>query len=221
MSTIAAPCLPQSAPGGASGLNLLPHRVRAARSRRHRCLIEGAAALFAGTLIAIGWGAVDAADGRTTARRESIERELARLAPSLDEFVRLERAGQTARAGTAETAARARPYFELRSLLAALSSEARSGVTVSRLQRSGDGIELRVHAADSAACAAWVERLARLSGAESAAMTDIRLIAAPIGSRAAPKVEALVRVGWSGTAHRSPLLRASSGDRARTAGSAR
>ncbi len=221
MSTIAAPCLPHSAPGGASGFNLLPHRVRAARSRRRRCLIEGVAATLAGALIAIGWGAVDAADGRATPRREALERELARLTPALDEFARLERAGETARASTAETAARARPYFELRSLLEALSSEARSGVAVSRLQRTGDGIELRVRAADSAVCAAWAERLARLSGAESAEMTDVKLIAAPIGSRAAPNIEAFVRVRWSGAADRSPLRRAGLADREHAARSAR
>jgi type II secretory pathway component PulM len=221
MSTMVAPCLPQTSPGGASGFNLLPHRICIARSRRRRCLVEGAAAMLAGALIATGCGAIDAAEGRASPRREAIERDLAELRPLLDEFTRLERTREAARVSAEQTTARARPYFELRSLLEALSSEARSGVAVSRLQRMGEAIELRVHAADSATCAAWVERLARVSGAESAEITDLKLIAAPIGSHGAPSVEAVVRVQWSGAATVSPLRRAGLDDRARAARSAR
>lgn len=221
MSTVVAPCLPQTSLRGAAGFNLLPHRVRLARSRRRRCLVEGAAAMLAGTLIATGCGSIDAAEGRAIPRREALERDLAELAPLLDEFTRLDRTREAARVSAEQATARARPYYELRSLLEALSSEARSGVAVSRLQRTGEGIELRVHAADGATCAAWVERLARVSGAESAEMTDLKLIAAPIGSQSAPSVEAVVRMQWSGAATVSPLRHAGLGDRAHATRGAR
>lgn len=200
MSPPATQCLNEGAAPCALGFNLLPHRIRAARSRRRRCLGEGAAALLAGTLAAFGWETVGAAGER----RLQLEREAAQQAPALAELARLERAQERARANAAQSAARSRPYVGLMSLLNALSTEAHAGVTVNRLQLSEEDAQLQLLASDSTVGAAWTERLARLPVAKSAEMVDFKLIAPPAGGNARRAVEAVVRVRWLDAQPASP-----------------
>jgi len=203
MSAAATQCPNEGAAPCASGFNLLPHRIRAARSLRRRGLCEGAAAVLAGTLAAFGWETMGAADER----RMQLEREVAQQAPALVELARLERAQESARANAAQAAARSQPYVALMSLLDALSAETHAGVTVNRLQLSDEDVQLQLHASDSAVGTAWTERLARLPGAKSAEMVDFKLIATPAGGEARRAIEAVVRVRWRDAQPASPLRR--------------
>lgn len=189
-----------------------PRWIGAAHAWHRRHLIECMGAIAAGALIALGYAAFMPSDSNMSARRERLEREWASLSGPLAEYARLERAGQGAQASAAAAAARARPSVELRLLLETLSREARAGVTVRRLRQSREGVEMLVRAADSAACAAWVARLARVPGWEGAAMVDLRLVATPKGRPAGREVEANVRVPSPMTAAASE----SESERART-----
>jgi len=188
-----------------SNFDLLPHRMRAERSRRRRALIEAAAALSAGGLLAVGCASVGASDGAANARRVYIERELAEAAPALAEYGRLERAGRAATASAAQAQAFAQPSVRWLALLDALSSDAHSGVTVSRLQGSDIGIEVQVSAADSAACVAWMDRLRRLlQGVESVEMVDLKSARAADAKQNDDAIEAIVRVRWQGEGEQRP-----------------
>jgi Tfp pilus assembly protein PilN len=177
-----------------SGFDPVPPWVRTGRRGRPRWLIECVAAVVAGAGVALGCAALAPADSNMTTRRERLEREWASLSAPLAEYARLERAGQGAHASAVLAAARARPLVELRLLLETLSREAPAGVTVRRLRQSRDGFEMQVRAADGAACASWVARLARVPGWEGADMVDLRLVAAAKGLPAGRTVEATVRV---------------------------
>lgn len=161
-------------------------------------------AVCAGSVMALAWATVGAKDERTSGRRAQLEGEMSRMASPLAELARLERAGDAARAAAAQAQLRARPIVELDSLLQALGREVQAGVTVSRLQRSDEGVELRVRAADTAACASWVERLRRIPGLESAQTVELKSIAAPAGRQGETAVEATVRLRWRGASAHSP-----------------
>lgn len=195
---IDASCSYHAFSGGARGLNGWSHRLRGACLRRRRCLIECAAAILAGAALAAGCAAAGSAAGRADAPRAALERELTQLSSPLAELAGLERAARSANAGAAQAAARARPYVELRSLIEVLSHQAHEGVTVKRLQRAGEGFELEVEAVDSAACASWVESLARTPGLASAEMADFKSAAVTAGGRSGREVAAVVRVRWHG-----------------------
>lgn len=191
-----------------------PRWLRAVRSRHRRQLIECATGIVAGAVIAFGCAALAPADSNLRARRERLERELASLSAPLTEYARLERAGQGALASAAAAAARARPAAELRLLLETLSAEARAGVTVRRLRQNREGFEMQVRAVDSAACASWVARLARVPGWEGADMVDLRWVATPKSPQAGRTVEATVRVRprVAASASGSVTARAAMGD---------
>jgi type II secretory pathway component PulM len=222
MNAIAAVRLDESP----SGFNLLPHRVRALRSRRRRCVVEAVAAVLAGGVLAIGCATIGAPADRASARRAQIERELAREAPALAEYARLERAGQAAKGSGAQATARAHPQLSALwlALLDALSREAHSGVTVSRLEGSNAAVELQVGAADSAACVAWMDRLGRLRGVESVEMIDLKSTAAVStaavstaaanAGHGAGSIEAVVRLRWRGDGETRPVRRAAYRERA-------
>lgn len=216
------------------GFNLLPHRIRALRSRRRRSVVEGVAAALAGGVLAIGCATTGATADRASIRRAQIERELARAAPALAEHARLERAGQAAKRSGAQAIARAQPSERWLALLKALSHEANSGVTVSRMEGSHAAVELQIGAADSAACVAWIERLGRTRGAESVEMIDLKSTAAVSTAAAstaaasaaaasaaaantaqrASAVEAVVRLRWRGDGETRPVRRAAFRERA-------
>lgn len=206
------------------GFNLLPHRIRALRSRRRRSVVEGVAAALAGGVLAIGCATTGATADRASTRRAQIERELARAAPALAEHARLERAGQAAKRSGAQAIARAQPSERWLALLEALSHEANSGVTVSRMEGSHAAVELQIGAADSAACVAWIERLGRTRGAESVEMIDLKSTAAVSAAAAsaaaantahgAGAVEAVVRLRWRGDGETRPVRRAAFRERA-------
>lgn len=190
------------------------HRIGAvAARRRRRVMAEGAAAVFAGSVMAFGWTAVGATDDRMNSRRQQLEREMARMSSPLAEFMRLERTDERARAAAAQARERARPLVELLALIEALSREAHAGVTVSRLRRSDEGTELRVRAADSAAYAAWAKRLGRIDGVESAETIEYQSIAALKGRAGGEAVHARVVLRWRGASSASPVRRAALGDR--------
>lgn len=161
---------------------------------RHRHWIECAAATLGGALIAIGWASFGANDDGASARRALLERELAGLATPLAELARLERASAGSRASAALSAARARPYAELRVLLDALSREAQEDVTVTRLRQTREGFELRLLGADSGACASWVARLGRTGAWPGAQIVELKFLAAPSGAQSGGAVEATVRL---------------------------
>jgi Tfp pilus assembly protein PilN len=198
-----------------SGCSSLPQRVRAERSRRRRATVAAAAALSAGALLAAGCATVGTSDDGASARRAHIERELAEAAPALAEYARLERTGRAAKAGAEQARALAQPSVRWLALLDALSGDAHSGVTVSRLQGSSTGIELQVSAADSAACVAWMDRLRRLRGAESVEMVDLKSAAAADAKRSDDAIEAVVRVRWQGEREPRPARRTAYHERAR------
>ncbi|WP_206950899.1 type II secretion system protein GspM [Trinickia acidisoli] len=212
ISAIDLECPYESAPGIESAPDLSPPRRHTAGPPRRRILIECAAAAIAGTLMAIGWAALASPSDPTAARRLLLERELAQLSSPLAEFARLERAAESARASTAAVTARARPYVELRSLLEVLSSEAHAGVTVTRLQQTREGFELQVAAVDGAACASWVERLARIPGLVSVDLADLKLAAAPTAGQAGGSIAAVVRLRWDASPQTSPSRRAVADD---------
>lgn len=187
-------CPYESASQALSGFGSLPHRRGASRSLRRRYWGERMAAMSVGVLMAIAWAASGSGDDRAGARRVLLERQLAQLAPALDDLARLDRAAESARASAAVALARARPYAQLRALLDTLSGQAHAGVTVSRVRQSREGFELQVRAVDSAACASWVERLRRIPGWEAADITDLRLVAAAVDGHAERAVEASVRL---------------------------
>ena len=211
----------ETAWSGADGVDALSARRGVACTARRRCAIEGAAAVLAGSMMAVGWAAMGATDDRANERHTQLETEMARMASPLAELARLERAAESAKAAAAQAQMRSRPSAEMRSLLDALSREANAGVTVSRLQRTDDGIELRIRAADSAACASWVQRLARTSGLESARTIELKSIPAAVGRGGEHTIEAAVRLHSPGATGSSqavpPLRRPARGDRARSA----
>lgn len=195
----------ERAAAAASPLRPLPQWMRGARSGRWRALIECAAGIVAGAVIALGCAALTPADSNMIGRRERLEQEVASLSAPLAEYARLERAGHGAHASAVAAAARARPSVELRSLLETLSREAQAGVTVRHLRQSRGGFEIAIRAVDSAACAAWVARLARVSGWEGTEILDLRLVAASKGQPAGRAVEANVRVPSRASASASEL----------------
>lgn len=194
MIAIDADCPYECTPDALSDSDLSRHRRRASFLRRRRYWVECAAAVTVGVIGAIAWAASGSGEDAVSARRVLLERQLAQLSPALAELARLDRAGESARASAAVALARARPYAELRSLLETLSGQAHGGVTVSRIRQSREGFELQVRAVDGAACASWVERLARMPGWEAAQITDLRLVATPADGRAEQTVEANVRL---------------------------
>lgn len=177
--------------------------------------------MLAGFLMAVGWAAMGASDDHANERRAQLEAEMARMTSPLAELARLERVAEDAKAAAAQAQMRSRPSAEMRSLLDALSREANAGVTVRRLQRTDDGIELRVRAADSAAFASWAQRLARTSGLESARTIELKSIAGAARRAGEHTIEAAVRLHGPGAARSfqtaPPLRRAVHGDRARSA----
>lgn len=181
-----------------------PHRQDGAHARCRRYVTEAAVAVFAGSVMALGWTAVAQKDERTSGRRAQLERELSRMSSPLAELARLERADATAKAASAQARLHAQPLGELRSLLQVLGREAQAGVTVSRLRRSDESIELQVRAADTVACASWVERLQRIPGLEPAETVELRSIAAPAGRQGEISVEAVVRLRRRGASAYSP-----------------
>lgn len=190
---IEARCLYESAINALRGSGSAPRGDSVTPLWRRRGVVDGVAAMALGALVAIGCSVAVAGDG-ASARQARFERELAQLSPSLTEFARLARADESARARVAVAAARARPNVELRTLLETLSREAQAGVTVSRLRQTQEGFELQVHAVDSAACAAWVKRLARIPGWEAADIADLTLAAARIGGQGGRAMQARVRL---------------------------
>lgn len=198
MRTLAAIAMDEQYDGVAdavSSRDSWSQRIGPVRARRPRRSIECMAALVAGAVMALGYAALGPADAGVSARRAGLERQLTGLAAPLAEYARLARTGQAAQASVA-AAARARPALESHLLLETLSQQARAGVTVRRLRQSREGYEIQIHAPDSAACAAWVTRLARVPGWEGAAIVDLRLVAGPSRgqAQAALRVEANVRV---------------------------
>jgi Tfp pilus assembly protein PilN len=174
---------------------------------------EAAVAVLIGGALAIGRASAGAADDGANARRAQLERELARAAPALTEYARLERAGQAAKASAEQAAARARPSARWLALFEALSGEAPSGVAVSRLQGSNTEIELHVSAPDSAACVAWMDRLRRVRGAESVEMVDLKSTASVDANRAGEAMTAVVRLRWRGEGPTRPVRRTAYGER--------
>jgi Tfp pilus assembly protein PilN len=197
-----------------SGFNLLPHRIRALRSRRRRSIVEAVAAVLAGGALAVGCATIGASADRASTRRAEIERELAREAPALAEYARLARASQAANGRGAQATARAQSSELWLALLEALSREADSGVTVTRLEGSKAAVELQIGAADSAACVAWMDRLGRLGGAESVEMIDLKSTAAPHAGHGAGPIEAVVRLRWRSDGETRPVRRAAYRERA-------
>jgi Tfp pilus assembly protein PilN len=205
-------------PRGFDSASLAVRGMRALRAWRRREVIDCVAAISIGVLMAAGWALAGPNDSGGGARRLLLERELTQLSPSLTELARLSRAGESTRASVAAAAARARPYMELRTLLETLGREAHAGVTVSRLRQTQEGFELQVHAVDSAACASWVARLARIPGWQSADIAGLRLAAARGGGQSGRAVEASVRLPLRAMAsaplpRRTPVGRDDRGDR--------
>jgi Tfp pilus assembly protein PilN len=192
MIAIDEACAYESASGARSDFGASPHRRGASRVPRCRYWIECVAAMSVGFVAAIVWAASGAGDDRFAARRVLLERQLAQLAPHLAQVTRLDRAAESARASDAVALTRARPYAALRSLLETLSGQADAGVTVNRVRQSREGFELQVRAVDSDACASWVARLTQTPGWEAAEITELRLVAAPVGGHAERAVEANV-----------------------------
>ncbi|MGN6315328.1 hypothetical protein [Trinickia sp.] len=188
----------------ACAANTGPHRQAGVRERCRRYVTEGAVAVFAGSVVAFGWAAVAAKDERMSGRRAQLEREMSLMSSPLAELARLERADETAKAAAAQAQLRARPIAELHSLLHALGGEAQSGVALSRLRRSDEGVELQVRAADTVACASWVERLQRMPGLESAETVELKSLAAPAARQGETAVEATVRLRWRGASTQAP-----------------
>jgi Tfp pilus assembly protein PilN len=186
-------------------------------------MVGAAAAVLTGGMLAVGCATVGASPDRSSARRAQIERELAREAPALAEYARLERAGQAAKVSGAQAAALAQPSELWLALLEALSREMNSGVTVSRLEGGNTAVELQVGADDSATCVAWMERLGRMQGVESVEMIDLKSSAAGNASQREGAIEAVVRLRWRGDGETRPVRRAAYRERAlaeRTSGRA-
>ena len=183
------------AAGAASRCDSWSQRIGSMRAGRLRQSIECVTAIVAGAVMALGYAVLGPADAGLSARREGLERQLTGLAAPLAEYARLARAGQAAQA-SASAAARERPALESHLLLETLSQQAHAGVTVRRLRQSREAYEMQIHAPDSAACAAWVTRLARVPGWERAAIADLRLVdgRGRGQAQAARVVEANVRV---------------------------
>lgn len=181
--------------GVASNRDSWSQQIGLMRAWRLRQSIECVAVIVAGAVMALGYALLSPADAGLSARREGLERQLTGLAAPMAEYARLVRAGQAAQASAA-AAARERPALESHLLLETLSQQAHAGVTVRRLRQSRAGYEMQIHAPDSAACAAWVTRLARVPGWERAAIVDLRLVAGPTRGQTegARVVEANVRV---------------------------
>ena len=197
-----------------SGFNLLPHRTRAVRSRRRRAMVGAAAAVLAGGLLAIGCAAAGASADRASTRRAQIERELAREAPALAEYARLERAGHAAKASSAQAAARAQPSERWMALLEVLSREVSSGVVLNRLEGSNTAVELQAGAVDSATCFAWMDRLGRLGSVEAVEMVDLKSTASANAGPGAGAIEAVVRLRWRAEGETRPVRRAAYRERA-------
>lgn len=195
-----------------SGFNLLPHRTRAVRSRRRRAMVGAAAAVLAGGLLAIGCAAAGASADRASTRRAQIERELARElareAPALAEYARLERAGHAAKASSAQAAARAQPSERWMALLEVLSREVSSGVVLNRFEGSNTAVELQAGAVDSATCFAWMDRLGRLGSVEAVEMVDLKSTASANAGPGAGAIEAVVRLRWRAEGETRPVRRA-------------
>jgi Tfp pilus assembly protein PilN len=174
--TIAEPRRPAGIHIG--GFNLLPYRQRVARGRRHRVLIEAAAAGLAGVLAALAWTASDALQRAGLAdRRAGLESMLAGFAAPLAEYRQLERISGAA-SEHAELAARhARPLARILDVVDALSRVPDGAVALHRLELKDGGLELDASAVDSEASAAWIDRLASVRRVRSAEITDWRLAA--------------------------------------------
>lgn len=215
-AAIEARCLYESVLNALRGSGSAPCGEGVTTWWRRRGVVDGAAAMAVGALMAIGCSVALAGDG-ASASQARFEQELAQLSPSLMEFARLARADESARARVAVAAARARPNVELRTLLETLSREAQAGVTVSRLRQTQEGFELQVRAVDSAACAAWVKRLARIPGWEAADIADLTLAAARIGGQGGRAMEARVRLPLR-TAALAPMPRRTAESRAPQSG---
>lgn len=182
------------AAGVASNSDSWSQRIGLMRAWRLRQSIECVTAIIAGAVMALGYALLGPVDAGPSARREGLQRQLTDLAAPLAEYARLVRAEQATQASAA--AARERSALAPHVLLETLSRQARAGVTVRRLRQSREGYEVQIHAPDSAACAAWVTRLARVPGWERAAIVDLRLVAGSTRGQAetARVVEANVRV---------------------------
>jgi Tfp pilus assembly protein PilN len=189
---------------GACAVDTGPHRQAGGRERCRRYVAEGAVAVFAGSIMALGWAAVAAKDERMSGRRAQLERDMSLMSSPLAELARLERADESAKAAAAQAQLLARPIIELRSLLEVLGREVQSGVAISRLRRSDEGIELQVRAADTVACASWVERLQRLPGLESVETVGLKSLAAPAARQGETVVEATVHLRWRGASAHAP-----------------
>jgi len=187
------------------GFDTLPPRTERARTASHRHRIECAAAMIVGVVAAIGCAVFGTTGEQTGARRAILERELAELSSPLAEAARLERAGEASRANAAVAAALARPYGELRALLETLGREAHAEVAVTRLRQTPEGIELRILGADSAACASWVARLARVQQWRKAQIVDLKFVSAPVHAHSGRAVEAAVRLPTDVSSPSSPV----------------
>lgn len=179
------------------GFNLLPYRRQAQRGRRKRYLAECLAAALAGSVAAALWLAWDAFDGPDRgAERTRLESALAELEAPLARYRRLEREHAQVREHAALATKIAQPRQALLDLLDALSREPSPGVALRRLHLTPDGAQLSATASDSAASAAWIERLGRVPGIESAEVSDLR-VASAAGTGAHP-IDFAVRLHWHG-----------------------
>ncbi|MGG1945872.1 hypothetical protein AB1286_13805 [Trinickia sp. NRRL B-1857] len=192
-------------PDALSGFHAPPPRTAVARLASHRYLIDCAVATMVGVSAAIGCATLGTTGEHASARRATLERELAELSSPLAELARLERAGEASRASAALAAAQARPYVELRALLETLSREAHADVTVTRLRQTPEGIELRILGANSAACASWVGGLARTRQWQKAEIVELKFVAAPIHAHSGRTVEATVRLPTGASSPSSPV----------------
>jgi len=156
------------------GFNLLPHRERDARRARRRRFLEWTGAALSGCValaLLMGWQAYERE--RIDRARQSVDGQLAALAPQLAEHARLVADASNERLQNERAVVLSMPLVHLRDLLDALSRESSDAVVVRRLRHRERETELLATSTDHAAASAWLNRLAALKGVRDSDLSDL------------------------------------------------
>lgn len=201
----------QSAVPGAwdGGFNLLPWRPGAMRRLRRRRAFEWLAALIVGGAcgsVVAGWQLLER--NRVEARREVVDRQLARLGAPLALARKLAREADARRAARSEAQQRAQPLAHVFALVGALSQARAAGVVLEQLAQRAEETELHASAIDEAAAAAWLARLHALPGIEAVHVRELKRAPeaalmrerAPRGGPRGAPIQVAVRLAWKGAA---------------------